>query len=390
MPLVFVHGVNVRLDQNYQTAVNARDEMFRAHLLTAISKDWPKSSILNPYWGRYGGKFAWNFASSPRRATETLGAAEHLASALAAQFAGTPSTGTALLELARTEGLPSALDTLFLCAAEGLQHASMQEVARLGRDLYTWSLTNSRPAWLLEVANDIQLIQRLSLEAEPAASPQRSQEERLGGRGDQFHTLREALDRLAFAVPALVSGGVAYHLRRASRHVIENFTGDILAYLDGRKAGANPGEIVTTVLQSLERAAKEATSTGAPLIVVAHSMGGNIVYDILSYFRPDLPVDLLVTVGSQTGVFAELRRFLISTSDVPGQGGDKLPALSHVKRWLNIFDHKDLLGFAAEEIFNGVRDYAYDTGRGLLASHTRYFQRLSFHHFLSERAAQRD
>lgn len=387
---MFVHGVNARKDPKYRTLTDARDAMFRAHLLTSVSANWPRTSILNPYWGNFGGKFAWNFASSPRSDIEVLGATEQLAADLAGEFTITPSPNTAVLQLARADGLPSALDVLWLFVDGEMASSSALEKATLGRDLYEWASGNPRPIWLAEIETDGQLIQRLIAEAGEAAAPRLVGEERLGGRPQSFYMLREGVDRLAFAVSAMASGGIVNPLRRASRRAIENFMGDILAYLDSRKVDGGPGEIISSILASLDQGANEASSTGAPLIIVAHSMGGIIVYDILSYFRPDLEVDLLVTVGSQVGVFAELRRLLISPSDIPGGGGSKLPALPGVKRWLNVFDHKDLLGFATADIFNGVRDYAYDTGRGLLASHTMYFQRLSFHHFLSERAAQRD
>ena len=75
------------------------------------------------------------------------------------------------------------------------------------------------------------------------------------------------------------------------------FLGDVFTYLDQRGDCSHPGPIVSDVIQTLESAAK----AGSPLVVVAHSMGGEIVYDVLSYYRPDIRVHKLVTVGSQVG-----------------------------------------------------------------------------------------
>jgi hypothetical protein len=139
-------------------------------------------------------------------------------------------------------------------------------------------------------------------------------------------------------------------------------------------------------MEALGEASARITETDDKLIVVAHSMGGNIVYDVLTHFMPEtLKVDVLVTVGSQVGLFEELKLFANSDEDVPSPDRPKVPRQRSILRWLNVFDTNDVLGFAAERIFEGVDDFSYSTGKGITGAHVTYFLRPSFYERLSAR-----
>ncbi|MFX9680549.1 hypothetical protein ABTP05_19445, partial [Acinetobacter baumannii] len=58
----------------------------------------------------------------------------------------------------------------------------------------------------------------------------------------------------------------------------------------------------------LAHAAKD-PETDPYLVVVAHSMGGNLMCDVASYFAPNREIDLLITVGAQFPLFADLNMF---------------------------------------------------------------------------------
>lgn len=118
-------------------------------------------------------------------------------------------------------------------------------------------------------------------------------------------------------------------------------------------------------------------------MVVAHSMGGNIVYDLLTHFRPNLVVDSLVTVGSQVGLFEELKLFAASRADIPGPGVDRVPKPPGVQRWVNVVDDCDPLAFRAAPVFDGVEDYTYPSGA--LWAHTAYMAQPHFHRRLADR-----
>jgi len=115
-------------------------------------------------------------------------------------------------------------------------------------------------------------------------------------------------------------------------------------------------------------------------------MGGNIVYDLLSKLRTDLSCDVLLTVGSQVGVFAELGLFE-AVNPPANPAKDRVPKPPNVGRWINVLDINDVLGFAAARIFDDVKDYRYSTGKGAFSAHSTYFVRPSFYERLSARLA---
>jgi hypothetical protein len=117
-------------------------------------------------------------------------------------------------------------------------------------------------------------------------------------------------------------------------------------------------------------------------------MGGQLVYDALTYFADGdrvldgIEVDHWVTCGSQVSLFAEMRLFL-------GQplisAGRKLPMPKRVGAWTNFYDVNDLVGFIMQPVFEGVKDLSYDTGYGLLFAHTGFLARPSFFEAIASR-----
>ncbi len=176
---------------------------------------------------------------------------------------------------------------------------------------------------------------------------------------------------------------------RDSLHTkLSTFVGDVLVYINERGDATNPGAIPRVVLGDLESASAERTQAD-PLIVVGHSLGGVILYDLFSGFlptrRPDLVIDVLVTVGSQVGLFEEIKQFRLRNDSVPGPGAARMPRPANVRRWVNIFDELDVLSFSAGKIFADVEDYDFSSETATLSAHSAYFLRSSFYHRLRER-----
>ena len=138
-------------------------------------------------------------------------------------------------------------------------------------------------------------------EAAPESADELDEVEAFGG-GAVWDRLSEAVIRVRGAAGRLGGGAAAKLLRADIHRQAALFLGDVFFYLDRRGDRGHPGPIVDQVVQTLE----SAVEAGPPLVVVAHSMGGGIVYDVLSYYRPDIRVQMLVTVGSQVGLFEEL------------------------------------------------------------------------------------
>jgi pimeloyl-ACP methyl ester carboxylesterase len=123
------------------------------------------------------------------------------------------------------------------------------------------------------------------------------------------------------------------------------------------------------------------------LIIVGHSLGGVISYDILTHFDPTLEVDVFVTVGSQVALFEEmgLYKHALPPANAPA---DRLARPANIKRWMNVLDPNDAFSFRAEGVYAGVTDFKYDTGYGLMQAHSGYFHRPSFYRRLGERLAE--
>jgi hypothetical protein len=158
--------------------------------------------------------------------------------------------------------------------------------------------------------------------------------------------------------------------------------GDILVYLNNQSGNDRSGAIRDLVTVALKAAADDPGYS----IVVAHSMGGNIVYDILSSYHKEIEVDLLVTVGSQVGLFEELKLFHASDGNIPSETNARVATPPNIRHWMNIVDRADVLSFAAEPIFDRTIDYDYPSAAAW--AHGAYFKQPNFHARLARRATE--
>ncbi len=400
MPLVFVHGVGNRAGGDYIRSAQVRDLMFRRFLLPAFADDPASARIFSPFWGCYGAELGWGNASLPTRALESLGDEDdHLAAMVAALATDGASADRILVTIAQ-RSMANALDLLYASAALGHhpdQIAGAIDVAarlvaycrsrELGQPLGT---ELERHPWLGRVSNDGEFVDLL-LEAavgwdlgrdgDPVLDPSGPAIESMGVVSKARNLLiggTRQLKRLAVnsAGPSLVDGA-----RRVAAEKASLFLGDVLAYLAHRGTPQEPGVIINTIAAALDSAVSD--SGPEPILVIAHSMGGNIVYDLLSFFRPDIAVDVLVTVGSQVGLFEELKLFCLSRPDIPGPGRERVPALGNVGAWVNVLDRSDFLGYRAGPVFEGAADYQYATGA--IGAHGAYFDQPYFHARLAQR-----
>lgn len=389
MPLVFIHGVGTREGPGFEDAVAARDALFRRFLLARSVPDPAAVTITNPYWGRYGARPAWDHASLPGDPVEALGPEDEDLAVVGAPILDERPPEEPLLATAR-RSLEEAVDLLWAAAAENAGSAA-EELAGLAVRAVDYARSDPHPAWLEEVGTDQELLAELERrvdawrsEGAPVAEEEAAFEAL--GAAESWARIGEAADRIKGFVGRLAGRAVVEVARAPAHRRTALFLGDILVYLRQRGTAGAPGDIVTEVADALEAAREKATAED-PLIVVAHSMGGNIAYDLFTHFRPDLQADVLVTVGSQVAFFEELKLFAESREGIPRSPADRVPKPENVRRWINIFDRNDMLGFVAQGVFGDVEDYEYSTGKGILFAHTTYFLRPSFHDRLGERVA---
>lgn len=357
--LVFIHGVNTRRAPNptaYDSAVTSRRNAFLKECFEGGTH-----GFFDPYWGGHG-------------AEPDLGGLYLVVegdSALNIGGASTPLApdlrGKLLLEAAR-EDFDGVLNTLALVLGEsevtrpdGLRIADYLA----GRD--NGQESTGAPGWLADPAmiSDDVFLQRLDQEL-----PKKSTEGvALGGLGSPLKT---AGRKIVGAVIGVIDGP-AERLARQVTPMIARFFGDVFVYL---REGERRHSIQAIVTQDLVAAAREARTNNEPLIVVGHSMGANIFYDMITDPEWQTSIDaelgfpfradLFLSVGTQLGLFEELDLF---KSSVPGQA----PFPTRLHHWWHVYNRMDVLCFAAKGIFAGIKQFRIDTRANIVEAHGAYF-----------------
>lgn len=379
MPVVFIHGVNVREGPQYHRAAASRDAYLRAYLSEATGV--APGGILNPYWGQYGARFSWNLASVPTGAYETLG--PELAIELLEQIAPNvrpDSGGNVLSTIAREYSLESAIDASWAHVELLDLENEPRLIAEAARAATEYAVEMPSPRWLVEIHSDDAFLQRLLRESSGATGGIET-----FGSSTVFSRLCAGVYALR-QVPHDLSAATISSLRRRANADVARFAGDACTYFTTRGTAEAPGPIVDAVMGALQEAASADSSLG-PLIVIAHSMGGNIAYDVLTGFAPDITCDVLVTVGSQVALFEEMKQFVSSDDALPNEIRQRVLKPANVKRWLNVFDRVDPLSYAAGRVFEGVEDVTFSASASPLYAHVRYFEFPRFFQLLAARLA---
>ncbi len=392
MPVVFVHGVNTRkTEPSYAVRVGLIDRFVQKHLMGAALGGVSIKSLSAsfPYWGDLATTFAWNMASLPSGHINALGPAiddrlrpivaaldDSLANAVAAKQ-------QPLLTLAQQKSFQLAVDVISDLLVQTAVPADAEGIADFIAAAHGYASANPSPAWLGALKTDEQLLNRLMTEAK-AVAPAGVQA--LGVMDTILNPLIAAGAKFKVAVGSAAatvldrSGDFASTKllawqRRPLNETLGRFFGDIFVYLDTRGSKANPGEIPVRILTAIDAA--KAAAPNDPLVVIGHSLGGVICFDLLGYFRPDLVVDLFVTVGSQVSHFEEMKRF--KTSDPAVKAPQRATTPVNIKRWINIFDEVDIFSYACEPIFDRVVDFEYDTQTYVIKAHAAYLEQDRFY-----------
>jgi hypothetical protein len=126
---------------------------------------------------------------------------------------------------------------------------------------------------------------------------------------------------------------------------------------------------------------KEIRNHPGPVVLLTHSLGGIIAFDLLAGDDTSglEQVKLLVTVGSQVPLLYELNALACGLK-YPGV----LPA-SFTPRWVNIYDRRDLLAYAGDTLFyRRCRDIPVSTGTAFPAAHEAYWDTRDVYRHVAE------
>lgn len=398
MPIVFVHGVNNRREDDDYAESEARTKGFLTDILAPrLGLDPARVSLFFPYWGGHGVKFRWDQASLPSGsdAVESLslaalgpGSGDLELWIGEARYQYGPG-GVNFGQVSRSAGFETAVDLVWDTASAVAQPAKgYADIVEAYAASLAYAKAVQAPPWAMQaqpLTNEA-FVLRLLQEIEPYRPAKPGEVHETLGLSDWFQSLKEAVSRLGSA-PSDAATALAVGLGRKSVHAkASRFLGDIFVYLSERGKADAPGAIVKDVLTDLELAEAAKRPGDEKLIVIGHSLGGVIVYDILTHFKPGLKLDVFASIGSQVAVFEEMGLYRASQAGVPpNPPQDRLGQPKSITKWLNVFDTNDVFSFRAEGVFEGPSDYRFDTGYGLLQAHGGYFARPSFYKRLAAR-----
>jgi hypothetical protein len=172
------------------------------------------------------------------------------------------------------------------------------------------------------------------------------------------------------------------------------FLGDALHYFVQRGSAERPGPIPLRVIEALARArVLQHGRPGEPLVVFSHSLGGAIVYDVVTHFLPSMPqhsdihIDLWASLSSQIGLFEEMQLFLASDPRYGPGVAAPFPDRRILARWWNVWDPHDFLSFTVRGIIDGVEDEHFDSGLAITAAHLACLRISSFYAVLGRKVA---
>lgn len=451
MPLVFIHGVNVREGEEYAQDMELRNRLFADVFFKILGRNVPDSAIFSPYWGELAPTVSTDNPFLPKLGLQGLKERRRRIRALLPEATKKVLglSSNPLLALAKSGSMEEMLDLMVSVAHEDVKSHDDggKRLKSLSKFAYKSTLWRQKFQgrkqqldWLDDIESDEELLERLQEETEMspaefnlrasvntqewiknrlALSKERikdrveTSKDRLKARIQGLRAAREntrerirarlELSRTRIGKARKIVRGGAKATVASARKLTSNvaalaisnparklfhaqmsaFIGDSFFYFGARGERTEPGSVPAICIQAIEEAAGMRTPEDPDLIVVAHSMGSNIICDILSYFAPGLTIDLVLTVGAQFPLFADLDMF-------PGFSADErpIPKPEGAINWVNFYDPNDFLGFSAEGVFDGIIDVPFSSGRFGVTTHADYFKLVSFFELMGRTACE--
>lgn len=419
MPIIYVHGVATRNEIPDPTIVG----LMKGYLSDVISPG-RDVEVVYSYWGDVGAKFAWGGAARPRSPLRGQGGEVPSRSSTGALIAaelsdvlrGTPS---APIRLSDQEVTGAALTPSGV--GSGQRRPVHKRLSELSPDMLSdfvstvlileqtptdnLDQTSTDNAGLImtidEIAHDPKTHTALKSAEDTAEEwkyfARAVEDKRHGGLAGQGasaferagHRIRESLDRGSSGAGYVATRLVA-ELRPQVNDLAANFIGDVFEYLGRRGSVQALGPIPERFIASLERA-QAIADQGEPIVVISHSMGGQIVYDAVTSLLPNIAdsarfrIDYWCATASQIGLFEELKLFLASSQKYCTGSPVPFPDSRYLGGWWNVWDHNDFLSFTVKGIVADVDDEPFDSGMSLASAHSGYLVRPSFYRKLASK-----
>lgn len=399
MPIVYMHGVNTRNPQHFGPV----HEYLRRMVAPIIARDPENVSIRSANWFQLCEPPKWDGIARPAtllghgaelERSELLDALVAKApstpvqsSALTSGQANSPTTGARLDQLSDANLADLITVSVATNNVDGLQRARIGIAAdRVARD----------PAVRAQLTAASDLESQLKILSN-AVQIEAERQSPLAGQG-ALDFLRVMHARVTESFSRAVDGpGAALSLaagemRPKLNDFVTRFLGDLLFYMTRRGEEDAPGPIPRVLIDELAHAQTNKDARGGePIILLTHSMGGQIAYDVLSSFLPrsgsGTKVDFWCATASQIGFFEELNMLLASSPSYSKATGKQTPLpTSNLDHWWNVWDRNDILSFTTKGIFaSGIDDEEFWSGMWVAAAHGGYLERPSFYRRLAEK-----
>ncbi|WP_309384130.1 hypothetical protein [Cerasicoccus frondis] len=378
--LVFVHGVNTRYSNN--DPLNDAEVVGRQGAFTKYCFGNGKVTYYEPYWGLHGPpqRDTWNSLPGTDDVLLAIGGG------IGAVQANAIASENHLLAAAQKDfgGLLNSLSlTLIQDGVSENDKKLADAIGTYAADIDSDGETSTAPNWINEITSDTELIERIEQEVTPFIEGQPVVA--LGFGNWIGGKLQSAKNRVLGAGISLIDDRLVKWIRGFTPNLAV-FLGDAFIYIKQDQPREN---IRAAVLSKILDAARAAKQDQGKLILVCHSMGANIVYDLLNdptviqnlnhQLGQPFKVDLLLTVGTQVGLFQELNLF---ANPIPSHLSDM-----RCDHWWHVYNRMDILSFAAKEVFNGldIKQFRVDTSANILKAHSAYFLSPVFQKRLAKR-----
>lgn len=420
MPILYVHGVSVRDESGWEQV----ETLLRRYVAPEIASDPENVEIKYCFWGEHAAKLSWQGSSIPqtpatmalhRSVARVKKGRERLAE-FRTDFRSKLKNPSALFRGQQTsDNQGDGLE--FKPRLKRLKNLSKERLSNFCFETIQQSKKFSAKdkALLAAAADDVahsdearaELAKCKTVEEEMAfmeSRVKRQVENLRHDLKDKFsHTntwaqsvgshLKEGFTR-GVASPSFAATRAMMQIKAPLGQFVTRFLGDVFTYIHRRGSAAHPGPIPKCLIDNLIACRENQKARGGePIIVLSHSMGGQIMYDIVTHFLPEMPeledvrIDFWCASASQVGFFEEMKLFLSSKSEFGAETSRLVPHPNrkHLGYWWNVWDHNDFVSYSAKGVVDEVDDEAYNTGMDIVGAHVGYLVLPSFYRKFAEK-----
>ncbi len=410
MPIVYIHGVNVREPFDW----SGIRVFLRRYVAPKLNPAAPDDVAIDAvFWGDHAARFAWNMQSLPGNSVAiAMGKAPdpsadetwRLVSLAAGSDAANPKAARAVAAPAALRAGPRVTFGVVL-TREQIVDVLIAATFPQSRRADAPADVQADEEWAKQAAaiDDVvgeRVVDSAELTPEFVAEILRSVQERTEqprAQGENFFARAQARVEDALGSfgdrGALAAARMSMPVRRNANTFVSRFCGDVFSYLRSRDDGADAGCVPRRLMDKLIEV-RARSPHDEPMVLLSHSMGGQISYDVLSYYAEryegwgTMQVDVWAAAASQVGYFEELKLHRLACADWGASPKTKAPKPQRVKLWWNVWDPADFASYTAARVFDGVTDQAFGSGLSPVDAHGGYLIAPRFYRLLAAKVAE--